>query len=99
MTGTTSRYDYFGQELEVGDSVIYGTTMSEGRGFNIGTVIKFTPKKVFVENPLKKGRLWVKDKSKEYGGHWVAGPEQSQCYPEQLCKVDPGLFTIKLLGK
>jgi hypothetical protein len=43
------RYDFFGQELAIGDTVIWGTTMGEGRGFEFGTVDKFTPKKVTVK--------------------------------------------------
>ena len=90
--------DYFGQELNIGDSVIYGTTTNEGRGFNIGIVVKFTPKKVTVEDPMKKGMRWVRDPSQVSGGFYAANqPILSQCYPEQLCKVDPELLTIKIL--
>lgn len=90
--------DFFGQELQVGDTVIYGTTSSQPRGFNAGIIIRFTTKKVEVENPLKKTGRWIKGHSHEHGGYWEKNlPEISQCYPEQLCKIDPGLLTIKLL--
>jgi hypothetical protein len=50
---TDIRYDFFGQELAVGDTVIWGTTMGEGRGFEFGTVKVFTPKKVTVTRANK----------------------------------------------
>lgn len=94
--------DYFGQELDVGDTVIWGTVTGEARGFNCGTVVKFNPKKIVVADALKKHwrGTWVKDKTYAGGGYWDSNlPQLYQCYPEQLCKVAPELLTIKLLMK
>jgi hypothetical protein len=77
------RCDFFGQELAVGDTVIWGTAIGYGRGFEFGTISRFTPKKIEVVTPIKK--------------HWDGKPWSASCYPEQLCKVDPELVTMKLL--
>lgn len=77
-----TRLDFFGQEINIGDTVIFGTTMGQGRGFEFGVVSKFTPKKIAVNCPAQK---------------WRQGSTTTSCYAEQLCKVDPELVTLKIL--
>lgn len=90
--------DYFGQELQLGDVVILGTTMDQGRGFNIGTISKFNPKTIIVDDALKKSMRWVYDKTLEAKGSWDLNyPKQYTVKSHQLLKVDPELLTLALL--
>lgn len=86
MTDVTPRYDYFHQELNVGDSVIYGTTSEQPRGFDYGVIIRFTPKLVEVRCDSNPYRFYQDNRI-----HKVKA--------DQLCKVDPELLTFKNLCK
>jgi hypothetical protein len=82
---TLQYLDFFGQELNIGDAVIYGTTMSQGRGFNLGEVIKFTPKKVTVRNILEPS--------------WNGEPVENSVYPQELLKAEQEQVTLFLLKR
>lgn len=87
------RYDFFGQELQVGDTVIWGTTTGQPRGFDFGVICRFTPKMIEVQYFGRTGSAWDKVEQK-----WLFDqPMTSKVYPDQLCKVDPELVTMKLL--
>lgn len=44
-----TKKDFFEQDLAIDDLVLFGTTMSQGRGFEVGKIVRFTPKMVVVE--------------------------------------------------
>lgn len=87
------RYDFFGQEIQVGDTVIWGTSTNEGRGFNYGVVSEFKPKMVLVSHVNKKGMKWNRQ-TESYDFDCMV---QNLCYAKQLCKIDSELVTLKLM--
>ncbi len=75
------RKDLFGQELNIDDIVIYGTSTGTARGFEWGKIVKYTPKKIVVKKCGKK----------------LSWGNQSQLYPEQVVKIDPEMALLKVL--
>ena len=47
----SSKKDFMGQDLAVGDYVLVGSPMDHGRGFKLGPIVKFSPKMVQVDLP------------------------------------------------
>lgn len=76
--------DFFNQELAVGDTVLTSTPMGSGRGFMIGTVERFTPKKVVATR--------LKLKSSAY-----SNSSSFTCYPAELVKLDDRVVSMKIL--
>lgn len=50
----STRKDFLGQDLEIGNFVVYGTTMNKSRGMVLAKVVKFTPKMVCCEREINK---------------------------------------------
>jgi hypothetical protein len=76
--------DFLGQELNVGDVVVYGTAMSQGRGLNIGSIVKFTPKLVEVSQIIPKFSSWRASSS-------------VRCYAKDIMKIDTAFATVAIL--
>lgn len=87
------RTDYFGQELNIDDTVVWSNKSTEARGFNFGTIVKFHPKMIEVLHATKKTARW-----NPAPRNWTFDcPTYVKLYPEQILKVDPELVTLKLL--
>lgn len=84
----TDKTDFMGQEIEVGDAVIYSLA-SYGRGLLIGQIAKFNPKMVSVKRIYPHGHT-----------HWQTGKDKpDNVYNTDLCKVDENYVTLLLLKK
>lgn len=60
--------DFLGQELEVGDYLVYGTTMSSGRGLYIGRIVKFNPKTIKVAVVVDTNGIYIDSDERYYNG-------------------------------
>jgi hypothetical protein len=77
--------DFFEQDLAVDDWVLFGTPMDKGRGFYVGKIVKFNPKKVLVKY--------------DKGARATGQTSETLLYSEEMFKIDEHLMMLYLLKR